>query len=164
MHKASRAAAIGGVTAALAVIIMAMGTLIPVATFVCPMLCILLLQSVLQLCGGRAAWAWYGAVAILSLLFAPDKEAAAIFLFLGYYPILKPKFDNMPLSVFWKTLFFNIVVLAMYALLIHMFGMAEIASDYAELGIAMTAVTLLLGNITFFLMDRLLTLRLRRKR
>ena len=80
--------------AALAVVIMSLGTLIPVATFVCPVLCMLILQLVLKLCGSRIAWAWYGAVAILSLLMAPDKEAAAVFLFLGYYPVVKPRMDS----------------------------------------------------------------------
>ena len=75
--------ALGGVLAALAVVIMSLGTIIPVATYVCPMLCALLLQAVLKTCGVRIAWAWYGAVAILSLLLAPDKEAAAVFAFLG---------------------------------------------------------------------------------
>ena len=42
------------------------------------------------------AWAWYGAVSILSLLLGPDKEAAAIFLALGYYPILKRHIDRLP--------------------------------------------------------------------
>ena len=71
--------ALGGVLAVLAVVVMCLGTIIPVATYVCPMLCALLLQVVLKTCGVRIAWAWYGAVAILSLLLAPDKEAAAVF-------------------------------------------------------------------------------------
>ena len=77
-------AALGGVMAALAVVIMCLGTLIPVATFICPMVCILLAQLVLKTCGARYGWAWYGAVAVLSLLLAPDKEAAAVFAALGY--------------------------------------------------------------------------------
>ena len=60
--------ALGGVMAALAVVIMSMGTLIPIATYSCPVLCALLLQLVLKTCGSRIAWAWYGAVTILSLL------------------------------------------------------------------------------------------------
>ena len=71
--------ALGGVLAALAVVIMSMGTLIPVATYVCPMLSALILQLVLKTCGRRIAWGWYAVVSILSLLMAPDKEAAAVF-------------------------------------------------------------------------------------
>ena len=49
--------ALGGVLAALAVVVMSLGGLIPVATFVCPMLCMILLRFVCQLCGNRIGWA-----------------------------------------------------------------------------------------------------------
>lgn len=153
--------ALGGVMAALAVVIMSLGGLIPLATYICPMLCILLLKTVLQICGSRIAWAWYGAVSILSLLLGPDKEAAAVFVFLGYYPIVKPKLDAAKLSWLWKGLLFNASVLAMYWLLIHLFGMAQVAAEFRELGTAMLIVTLLLGNLCFFLVDRILNRKLR---
>lgn len=149
--------------AALAVVIMAMGTLIPVATYVCPVLCCMLLQIVLKTCGRRMAWAWYGAVSILSVLMAPDKEAAAVFAFLGYYPIVKPRLDTLRFSFAWKAVLFNTVTLAMYALLIHVLGMADIAAEYAEMGAVLTAITLVLGNITFFLLDKLLSRKFRKK-
>ena len=142
--------------AALAVVLMALGTLIPVATFVCPVLCMLILQLVLKLCGSRTAWAWYGAVAILSLLMAPDKEAAAVFLFLGYYPIVKPRLDRLKGKWLWKGLLFNGVIGVLYYLMIQILGISEIAGEYAQMGIAMSAIMLILGNITFFLLDRLL--------
>ena len=148
--------ALGGVLAALAVVVMSMGTLIPVATYVCPMLCTLILKLVSNICGSRIAWAWYGAVGILSLLMAPDKEAAAVFLALGYYPILKPKLDRFKGKWLWKLLFFNAVILLTYWLLMHIFGFGQLAAEFSEMGILMTAVMLLLGNVTFFLLDRLL--------
>lgn len=156
--------ALGGVLAALAVVIMSLGGLIPTATFVCPMICCIILEMVRRLCGVRVAWAWYGAVAILGLLMGPDKEAAAVFVFLGYYPILKPVFDRSRLSVLWKLLFFNAVILAMYWLLMNLFGMAELAEDWAELGFVMTAVMLVLGNVTFFMLDVVLGRKLRRRK
>ena len=155
--------ALGGVMAALAVVIMSMGTLIPVATFVCPVLCMLILQIILKTCGGRTAWAWYGAVAILSLLMAPDKEAAAIFAFLGYYPIVKPKLDARKGKWLWKGLLFNTAIAVLYFLLLRIFGIAEIAEEYAEMGRIMTMIMLVLGNITFFLLDRLLSMKMRNR-
>ena len=148
--------ALGGVLAAVAVIIMSMGTLIPVATYVCPMLCALVLQIVLKICGSRIAWAWYGAVAILSLLMAPDKEAAAVFSALGYYPIVKPLLDRRKGTWFWKALLFNTVILITYWLLMHIFGFDSIVAEFSEMGSIMTAMMLLLGNVTFFLLDKLL--------
>ena len=153
--------ALGGVMAAVAITIMALGTMIPVATFVCPMLCMLLLRFVLLKCNDRIGWAWFGAVAILSLLLSPDKEAAAVFAALGYYPVIKPKMDKLPLKWLWKVLYFNAVILLLYWLLMHLFGMAQIAAEFAEMGLIMTAVTLILGNICFFLLDRLLGIKKR---
>lgn len=157
--------ALGGIMAALAVVVMCMGGLIPVATFVCPMICMLLLTVVLSRCGNRVGWAWYGAVTILSLLLGPDKEAAAVFAFLGYYPIIKPKMDKLPAKWLWKLAYFNLVILLMYWLLLNVFGMAQLIAEFEEMGKVMTVVTLILGNITFVLLDRLLVpgLRFRRK-
>ena len=154
--------ALGGVLAALAVVIMCLGTLIPVATFICPMVCILLAQLVLKTCGGKMGWAWYGAVAFLSLLLAPDKEAAAVFAALGYYPLVKPRLEKRKFPWLWKALLFNAVILALYWLLIHLFGLDALAEEFAESGRVMTVVMLLLGNVTFFLLDRVLSRRFRR--
>ncbi len=164
MANRSKAAAIalGGVLAAVAVVIMALGGMIPLATFVCPMLCMLLLRLIGKQCGSRIAWAWYGAVAILSCLLSPDKEAAAVFVFLGYYPVIKPKMDALPLSWLWKGLLFNVAILFMYGVLIYLLGMYELMGEFAQMGKVMTAATLILGNVTFFLLDKVLGKRFRR--
>ena len=154
--------ALGGVLAALAVVLMSMGTLIPVATYVCPMLCALILELVRRTCGNTVSWAWYGAVAVLSMLMAPDKEAAAVFCAIGYYPILKPGLDRSKGKWLWKALLFNGTILVMYWLLMHLFGMDQITAEVAEMGKILTVVMLFLGNITFFLLDRLLGRRFRR--
>ena len=149
--------------AALAVVIMCLGGMIPLATFLCPVIVMLLERYVLTNCGKRIAWAWYMAVAILSALMSPDKEAAAVFVFLGYYPMLKPRLDAMKLGLIVKFFLFNIIVLVMYWILIRLLGMEQIAREYAEMGMVTTAVTLVLGNATFFLLDKVLGKKLRRK-
>lgn len=156
-NGAAKKMAVCGVTAALAMVIMCLGGLIPVATYLCPMLCALLLSIVLRLCGGRLCWVWYAAVSVLSILMAPDKEAAAVFLFLGYYPIVKPRLDGLRWGWIWKLALFNVSIGAMYGLLIFLFGMRELLDSSEELGTVMLAVMLVLGNITFFLLDRLLS-------
>ena len=162
--KQSKKMALGGIFAALAVVIMSMGGLIPVATFVCPMFCMVLLHVVNQFCGSRTGWAWYGAVALLSVLLGPDKEAAAVFVFLGYYPILKTRLDRTKFAILWKLVLFNLSILAMYFALIHLFGMDQIAAEYKELGIILSAVMMILGNVTFVLLDIVLgRLKLNRK-
>lgn len=143
--------------AALALVIMNMVGLIPVATYVCPSLCMILLSVVLKLCGRRIGWAWYGAVAILSVLMAPDKEAAAIFAVLGYYPMIKPAFERTRMPNTCKYLYFNVVILAVYWLLINLMGLTEIAKEFAEMGILFTVVMLLMGNMIFRMLDRILS-------
>lgn len=163
-RNAAKEIAIGGMLAALAVVVMCLGGMIPASTYVCPMMCALMLQLVKRLCGNRIAWAWYGAVALLSMLMGPDKEAAAVFVFFGFYPIIKPVFDKSRLKWVWKILYFNVVILLMYWLLINLFGMAQLASEFAELGLVMGAVMLILGNITFVLLDMVLGGKRRRRR
>ena len=156
MRTNSRQIAFGGMMAALALVITSLGGLIPVATFVCPMVSMLILAFVTKMCGNRIGWAWYGAVAILGMLLGPDKEAAAVFVFLGFYPIIKPKFDGMKLGFLLKLILFNGLILTMYSLLIRVLGMDAIAAEYQEMGRIMTAVLLLLGNVNFVLIDQIL--------
>lgn len=150
--------AFGGVLAALAIVVMTLGGLIPIATYVSPMLCAVLLLFVKQSCGNTIGWTWYGAVSFLSLLLSPDKEAAGVFLVLGYYPIIQPFLEQSKLKWLWKTLFFNIVSTVLYLILIYLFGMEQILYEFQEVGIIGFVITLLLGNLCFFLLDRLLHL------
>ncbi len=164
MRRASaKQVALGGVLGALAVVIMSFGGLIPIATYVSPMLCMLMLQLVCLTCGRRIGWAWYGAVAILSGLLSADKEAAAVFAFLGYYPIVKPRLDKLRFSMLWKLLLFNGAVVVMYWLLMAVFGMAALVDEFRDMGMVLLVLTLILGNVTFLLLDRILSRKILRK-
>ena len=156
MQSNSRKLALGGMLAAVAVVIMCLGGFIPIATYVCPMLCCVTQFIVFRLCGRRLAWTWYCAVVILSLFFGPDKEAVAVFAFLGYYPILKPRIDTLPAKWLCKGILFNAAILTMYWLLIHLIGMVQLSEEFTELGIVTTAVMLVLGNVIFFMLDKVL--------
>lgn len=167
MRNNSRNMAMGGVFAALAVVIMNLGGLIPMATYVCPTLCMVILSFVHMACGGKIAWTWYAAVSILSLLMSPDKEAAAVFAFLGYYPILKPRLERMKGKWLWKLAIFNGSMVLLYSILIRIMGISEITGESEELAGVMLIILLVLGNVTFLVLDQLLTIlqtRLRRKR
>lgn len=160
----ARQIALGGVMAALAVVVMCFGGMIPLATYILPMLCCILLGLIAPRLSMKGGWVWYCAVSLLSLLLCPDKEAAAVYLFLGYYPLVKPAFDRKKHPFIPKLLLFNAATLTMYALLIHLFGMAALAAEFAEMGVLLTAVTLVLGNVCFFMLDRLLNLLSKRFR
>ena len=148
--------------AALAVVIMCLGVLIPIATYICPIICTMLLAVMLMLCGKRFAWAWFAAVGILSTLFSPDKEAAAVFLFLGYYPIIKPFFDGRRFCWLWKGIYFNVSVTVRYWLLLRLMGLEQLMEDFRELWIGGLVLMLFMGNLVFFMLDRLLNRRFQR--
>ena len=148
--------ALGGMLAAVAVVIMCLGGLVPITTYVCPVLCCLTQYVVLRFCGKRLAWVWFAVVSILSLLLGPDKEAAMVFLAVGSYPLLKKKFERSNISVVLKFLFFNGMILLSYFAMIYLLGMQDIAQENMQFGMIGLILILLLGNVTFFLLDKLL--------
>ena len=156
--------ALGGMLAAAALVVMCLGGMIPVATYVCPVVCMLVLQAVKKICGDRIAWAWFGAVSLLGLLMGPDKEAAAVFLFIGYYPIVKPKLDGTKLHLLWKALLFNGSMILMYWILLHVIGMAELAEEFSDMNAILMGILLLLGNVVFWMVDFILSGKIRRRK
>lgn len=151
--RRSRQMALGGMLTAAAVVIMSLGSIIPVNTYLCPVLCILINRLVLEKCGRRIGWCHYLAVAVLSLLLAPDREAALVYVFLGYYPMIRPFFEKLgPLAWWAKLLFFTLAGTASYGVLLLAMGAASAMSE----GWVLTAVTVFLWDLLFLLVDHLL--------
>ena len=151
--SASRQMALGGMLTAAAVVIMCMGSIIPVNTYICPVLCILITRIVLLRCGRRIGWCYYLATAVLSLLLAPDREAALVYAFLGYYPMVRPWFERLgPLKGAAKLAFFTLAGAASYGVLLFVMGAAAAMAE----GWLLTAVTVALWDVLFLLVDRLL--------
>ena len=149
--------ALGGTLAALAVCIMTFGALIPAATFCCPAIASVMLVAVLRVCGTSVAWAWYLAVAVLSCLLSPDPEAAAVFVFLGYYPIIRRKLhciSSKVLRTVCKLAYFNVSAGAAYLVLLYVVGLESLLEE--NVGVWLTIATLGLSNVTFFLLDTVL--------
>ena len=159
--KKSRKMALTGMLCALAVVIMMLGGVIPLATFCCPALAGLMLIPVFVECGEKLSWCAYAAIAALSLILCPDKEAALLLTFIGYYPILRWRLDQLRsrlLRVVAKLGVFNLAVLAMYALSILVLQMDQILREYQEMDLALTVACLLVGNVTLLLYDRLIAI------
>ena len=151
--------ALTGLLCALGVVFMMMGGMIPLATFCCPALAGLVLIPGFVECGEKISWGAWFVISVLSLLLSPDKESALLFCFIGYYPIVRWRLEQIR-GVVWRILsklvIFNIAIGVMYALCIFVFRMDAILAEYKEAGIILTAVTLALGNVTLLLYDRLL--------
>ena len=156
----ARQMALGGMLAAVCIVIMCLGSIIPVNTYVCPVLCILTGAMVLDRCGRRAGWCHYLAVAVLAMLLAPDREAALVYAFLGYYPMIRPFFEKLgPVKGIAKLLFFTLAGAAAYGVLLLVMGVGAAMNE----GWLLTAVTVILWDVLFLLVDRLLGLPLKKR-
>ena len=151
--SAARQIALGGMLTAAAVVIMCLGSIIPVNTYLCPVLCILITRMVIARCGRRIGWCYYLATAMLSLMLAPDREAALVYAFLGYYPMLRPFFERLGVFGWYaKLLLFTLAGAGSYYVLLLLMGAEAAMTD----GWVMTLVTVLLWDLLFLLTDRLL--------
>ena len=93
MNTTAKELALGGMFTALGVVLLCLGGVVPLALYACPILASAVLLPVRERCRKRIAWSCYAAIALLGTLLGPDKEASMLFVFLGYYPLVKPKLD-----------------------------------------------------------------------
>ena len=160
MGKNSRRIALGGMMVALATAVMLLGGVIPAATFACPALAALALIPMVFDCGERLAWAGWVGIAALSLMLCPDKEAALLMAFAGWYPVAKWRLDRIRAKWPRRALKFallNAALAAMYAMIYWVFRMDEIVAEYREMSRAMLVAFVVMGNVALALYDRLLT-------
>lgn len=151
--------ALGGLLTALGVVLMFLTGLIPIGTYALPAIAgVLLIVAVIEI-GAKWAWMIYAAVAVLSLLFAADKEAALLFvLFFGYYPVLKSfleRISNKVLSWISKFAVFNVAVVACFFLAVNFLQLPE--DSFTVFGIYLPWVFLILGNAVFLIYDIVLS-------
>jgi hypothetical protein len=156
-NKSIRNIAIGGILAGVAMVVMCLGGLVPFATYICPVLCILTCNLYLRISSLKLGFVWYVSVSVLSLLLAPDRESAVIYVFLGAYPCIKGMIDKLPLRWIWKLLYFNLVALASYWVSVYIMGLSETVQEFQGLGSFGLVVIFVLSNATFVLLDHLLS-------
>ncbi|MFR4142904.1 MAG: hypothetical protein ACLT1K_02405 [[Clostridium] leptum] len=147
--------ALEGLLTALGVVLMFLTGLIPIGTYALPAIAgVLLIVAVIEI-GAKWAWMIYAAVAVLSLLFAADKEAALLFvLFFGYYPVLKTfleRISNKVLSWISKFAVFNVAVVACFFLAVNFLQLPE--DSFTVFGIYLPWVFLILVNAVFLIYD-----------
>lgn len=159
MKRRTKTIALCGVLAALAVALLFLGGALPFASIACPVLASLVLIPVYAENGWKWGLVWYLTVAVLGLLLAPDKEAAILFVFFGYYPMLRKWFGRIrPGALKWavKLVYVNLAVFAAYALMIFVFRMEAIAQEYAQMQLYLLVALLLLANLSFVIYDLLI--------
>mgnify|MGYP007111631997 CR=1 FL=1 len=151
-----RQLALCGMMTALSAVLLELGGAVPFGTYACPLLAMTALVPVLEECGSASAFIAWAAAGLLGLFLCPDRETALFFVFLGWYPVLRPRLDRIhprALSLAVKLLLMNAAVAAMYGLILFVFRLDGAVSDYESTSRWLTALTLLLGNAVFALYD-----------
>ncbi len=123
--------------AALGAAIMIAGGFFGVLTYAAPLLASVCLIPVIREFGKGSAWLAYIATAVLAALICPDKEEAFFYIFVGYYPIIRPLFQRIGpklLRLLAKLGLFAVLICAMYALLCFVLKSEQVLADLGELG------------------------------
>lgn len=157
----ARRVAFGGVVSALSLTAMFLTGIIPSLEYTLPAISgILLIVLVLEF-NKRTAYLSFAAIAILSFLITPNKEAALLFTcFFGYYPILKSTLEkpkNRIVEWSLKFLIFNACIGIGYLLLVYVLGATELLQSLEGITKYGTPILLLLANGAFVIYDMALS-------
>jgi len=158
LNKSSKTA-LGGIIAALSVVLMFLTSVIPTLTYAIPAAAGLLLLIMVIEIDKKWATVVFVSVSILSALLIADKEAATMYIaFFGYYPIIKQPIEkhlNKYLCWVIKVLIFNASVIASYFMLIYVFNLnVDDFGEFTKMGLIALYIAF---NFVFVLYDIALT-------
>ena len=157
--KTSVKVSLGGVVAALSLVLMLLTSIIPFGTYAFPAFAGILLVLLVFNLGYAYAFAVYFVTAVLSFLLVTDKEAALYYaMFLGFYPILKgviERIPSKPVQYIVKLALFNVCMIAAFYIGISLLSIPK--ESFNLFGVYLPWVFLILGNIVFIIYDLCIT-------
>ena len=154
MREQSRKVALCGVLCGLAVVVLLLGGLFAPAVYCAPLLAMAVLLPVLEEYGPGTAGAAYGAVAILALLLVPDRETALVYVFFGWYPILRPRIaalPSLPVRLVCRLGVCGLSMFLLYGVTIRLLGLTAVTEELG--GGWLTAALAAMGCAMFLLLD-----------
>ena len=154
MREQSRKIALCGVLCGLAVVVLLLGGLFSLAVYCAPLLAMAVLLPVLEEYGPGTAGAAYGAVTILALLLVPDRETALVYVFFGWYPILRPRIatlPSLPVRLVCRLGVCGLSMFLLYGVTIRLLGLTAVTEELG--GGWLTAALAAMGCAVFLLLD-----------
>ena len=154
MREQSRKVALCGVLCGLAVVFLLLGGLFSLAVYCAPLLAMAVLLPVLEEYGPGTAGAAYGAVAILALLLVPDRETALVYVFFGWYPLLRPRIaalPSLPVRLVCRLGVCGLSMFLLYGVAIRLLGLTAVTEELG--GGWLTAALAVMGCAVFLLLD-----------
>ena len=154
MREQSRKVALCGVLCGLAVVVLLLGGLFSLTVYCAPLLAMAVLLPVLEEYGPGTAGAAYGAVAILALLLVPDRETALVYVFFGWYPLLRPRIaalPSLPVRLVCRLGVCGLSMFLLYGVIIRLLGLTAVTEELG--GGWLTAALAAMGCAVFLLLD-----------
>ena len=155
--RTSDRVALGGIVAALCIVIMFLTGVVPALYIVSPMAAGLLMVILAEEVSVGWAWLTYLAVSLLALIVTFDKEAALMFiLFFGYYPMLRLNLEKLkakPIKTVCKFAVFNLFLALDYLATVYVLGLPT----YEDTGPVMFVFLFLAFNLVFYFYDKVLS-------
>lgn len=157
--KLSFKVAVGGIIAALSLLLMMVAGVTTSLVYAIPMITGALLMVLVIEFGAGFAGLEYLAISIISMLLLGNKEAAVMYVaFFGYYPIIKSfieKYCNKIISWIIKYVIFNVSMIVAYFVVSKIFMISF--DDLEIFGKFALPILLFMGNILFAMYDIMLT-------
>ena len=154
MREQSRKVALCGVLCGLAVVVLLLGGLFSLAVYCAPLMAMAVMLPVLEEYGPGTAGAAYGAVAILALLLVPDRETALVYVFFGWYPILRRRIaalPSLPVRLVCRLGVCGLSMFLLYGVTIRLLGLTAVTEELG--GGWLTAALAAMGCAVFLLLD-----------
>lgn len=156
-NKVSYKVSLGGIVAALCLVMMFLTAVFPPLNMTLPLFAGMLISVVAIEISSSWAFVTYATVSILAFFITPDKQAAIFFaLIFGYYPVLKDVIDKLRhvvLRILLKLIIFNLSIVMIYQLIVKLFCTMDLMEEFGFLEELMIPVLLLVCNFTLFFYD-----------
>lgn len=152
MRNKSRRMAVCSMSCALCVVLMWLGAVLDLGMYAAPLFAGLFLIPIGIKYGSRYQLTVWVASSLLSLILISNMEQNLLYFGLfGWYPVLRPKLQRLPgpVRLAVKLAVFNLIVIAIEALVVLLLVPEELAGW-------MVAVLLVMANLTFIAYDFLI--------
>lgn len=151
----SRQLALCGLLTALAIVAMLLSGAIGIGTYIGPVLAMIVLLPLLEEYGVRTALAAWLVTALLACMLTSDREMALVYLFFGWYPVLRPRISRIRprwAGILLRLVLCNGILFLLYGAMASLFGLAE--TEFS--GGLFSLLLLCMGNAVFLLIDPVL--------
>lgn len=149
--------ALCGVFGALSIVIMLMGSFIPLATYMCPAIAAFLVLPVVFEYGEKTGLTLYAAVSLLSIILIAEKEFVMMYVCVfGLYSVFKFRADKIKpkfVQFIVKGVYAFVSTFATYAVLLFIFPNPMLMSEFDDMGFVLLIVFFALFIVTFLLYD-----------